>query len=236
MLSIRRAPNGGEESVFFPNVQGKNLGNIGSGRSRRAQWYPRSGANEGNAQIAVCVFSCNATPSSVQATIMIDGTPPGEWQNFQPTTGVYEAPVCSVQMRDTHAGLNRTTAAYHYSTDGGITWSDWLPADCTGTNGSTQHETIRTPPIPFPPSHTQNRVQFRIADRAGNFGISPIYTVQVERRPGDVNDDGCVNNADLLLVLFNFGQTGSNHADLNGDGVVNNADLLLVLFHLGQGC
>lgn len=54
---------------------------------------------------------------------------------------------------------------------------------------------------------------------------------------GDVDLDGCVNNADLLQVLFDFGQQGAfRPADLNSDGSVNNADLLLVLFNFGQGC
>ncbi|MCS7300094.1 MAG: hypothetical protein NZ556_00870, partial [Fimbriimonadales bacterium] len=53
---------------------------------------------------------------------------------------------------------------------------------------------------------------------------------------GDLNGDGCVNDADLLLVLFAFGQTGNNPADANNDGTVDDADLLTVLFHFGQGC
>ncbi|MDW8050919.1 MAG: dockerin type I domain-containing protein [Armatimonadota bacterium] len=63
---------------------------------------------------------------------------------------------------------------------------------------------------------------------------NPFYTPPVS---GDVNGDGCVNNADLLAVLFAFGQSGQNNpADVNRDGVVNNADLLVVLFNFGQGC
>jgi hypothetical protein len=53
----------------------------------------------------------------------------------------------------------------------------------------------------------------------------------------DVNGDGCVDDADLLAVLFAFGQTGSNLAeDINCDGVVDDADLLSVLFAFGSGC
>jgi probable HAF family extracellular repeat protein len=55
---------------------------------------------------------------------------------------------------------------------------------------------------------------------------------------GDVDANGCVNDADLLAVLFAFGQTGSNlvRVDVNCDGVVDDADLLQVLFNFGGGC
>jgi len=65
-------------------------------------------------------------------------------------------------------------------------------------------------------------------------------TVVVARNPfwqnGDVNGDGCVDDADLFTVLSGFGQSDSGLADLNGDGVVDDADLLEVLFHFGSGC
>ena len=53
---------------------------------------------------------------------------------------------------------------------------------------------------------------------------------------GDVDGNGCVDDADLLQVLFAFGATGLNPADLNCDGTVDDADLLLVLFNFGSGC
>jgi hypothetical protein len=57
------------------------------------------------------------------------------------------------------------------------------------------------------------------------------------RTQGDVNGDGCVDDSDLLQVLFAFGNTGSNlPEDLNRDGVVDDADLLIVLFNFGSGC
>jgi hypothetical protein len=60
-----------------------------------------------------------------------------------------------------------------------------------------------------------------------------IYRKAVE---GDVNCDGCVDDADLLTVLFEFGSTAITPADVNSDRVVDDADLLTVLFNFGNGC
>jgi uncharacterized membrane protein len=53
---------------------------------------------------------------------------------------------------------------------------------------------------------------------------------------GDVNNDGCISDADLLQVLFAFGSTGSNlgRVDVNCDGIVDDADLILVLINFGR--
>ncbi|GIV10453.1 MAG: hypothetical protein KatS3mg019_2544 [Fimbriimonadales bacterium] len=53
---------------------------------------------------------------------------------------------------------------------------------------------------------------------------------------GDVDGNNCVDDADLLQVLFAFGVMGLNPADVNCDSVVDDADLLIVLFNFGQGC
>ncbi len=58
-------------------------------------------------------------------------------------------------------------------------------------------------------------------------------------RTGDTNGDGCIDDADLLTVLFAFGTPGTGstrHEDINRDGIVDDADLLEVLFHFGSGC
>jgi hypothetical protein len=56
-------------------------------------------------------------------------------------------------------------------------------------------------------------------------------------QPGDVEGDGCVNDTDLLRVLFAFGQSGDGlPEDLDLNGIVNDSDLLRVLFHFGEGC
>jgi WD40 repeat protein len=65
-------------------------------------------------------------------------------------------------------------------------------------------------------------------------------TVVVARNPfwrnGDMNGDGCVNDADLLAVLFAFSERGYRNEDVNWDGVVDDQDLLTVLFNFGRGC
>ncbi|MCS7209783.1 MAG: dockerin type I domain-containing protein [Fimbriimonadales bacterium] len=58
-------------------------------------------------------------------------------------------------------------------------------------------------------------------------------------RQGDVNGDGCVDDADLIAVLTAFGTQGTaptRPEDLDRDGRVDDADLLTVLFEFGSGC
>jgi hypothetical protein len=74
---------------------------------------------------------------------------------------------------------------------------------------------------------------------SANLGPYIVYIDDVETyvpTPGDVDDNGCVDDADLLQVLFAFGSTGQNDADVNGDQIVDDADLLIVLFNFGTGC
>jgi hypothetical protein len=78
-----------------------------------------------------------------------------------------------------------------------------------------------------------------IVVRLNDTDVKTYFSSQqfIWRTPGDVNGDGCVDDADLLAVLFAFGcSTGCGVEDINGDGVVDDADLLEVLFHFGSGC
>ncbi|MCS6923263.1 MAG: hypothetical protein NZM10_02680 [Fimbriimonadales bacterium] len=79
-------------------------------------------------------------------------------------------------------------------------------------------------------------------DTAGGVGTpAPVATfdylqILSDFHPADVNQDGVVDDADLLSVLFAFGTQRCNQpADANRDGVVDDADLLLVLFAFGEG-
>lgn len=53
----------------------------------------------------------------------------------------------------------------------------------------------------------------------------------------DINGDCCVDDADLLILLFDFGSTSLyTYADINCDGTVDDADLLILLLNFGSGC
>jgi len=71
-----------------------------------------------------------------------------------------------------------------------------------------------------------------------SFGYIRLENIRLAGiREGDVNGDGCVNDTDLLTVLFSFGNRGEElAADVNRDCVVDDADLLTMLFNFGSGC
>lgn len=50
---------------------------------------------------------------------------------------------------------------------------------------------------------------------------------------GDTNNDDRIDDADLLILLEEFGKDNSNAPDLNGDGIVDDNDLMSVLFNFG---
>ncbi|MCX7993360.1 MAG: hypothetical protein N2651_06795 [Fimbriimonadales bacterium] len=58
------------------------------------------------------------------------------------------------------------------------------------------------------------------------------YGGGLPKSQGNLNNDCVVDDADLLIVLFNFGTSDAAN-DVNGDGIVDDADLLIVLFNFG---
>jgi len=119
-------------------------------------------------------------------TIQIDTVMPGGWANAGPS-GWHtssQAPTVTVSVQDVTSGLKAGSAQYCYSTDGGATWSLWAPATVSGVDGSTGVETITATNVPFDQdSATLNKIMFKIADIALNYGTSPEYTMKVDNTP-----------------------------------------------------
>ncbi|MCG9134422.1 leucine-rich repeat domain-containing protein [Candidatus Poribacteria bacterium] len=75
-----------------------------------------------------------------------------------------------------------------------------------------------------------------LTNSAGETFVPRIENGEITESTGlkeDVNGDGTVNIADLVLVAGALGETGQNAADVNDDGIVNIADLVLVAGALG---
>jgi hypothetical protein len=115
----------------------------------------------------------NTSAVRTLALTVTDRSPPGAWRHLE-CSGL----TCTVQVRDAIAGLNTDLAAVRVSADGGQSWSDWLPAVCSGEDGSHYWETL-TAVIPVGRAAARTRqLQFRAYDRAAvpNVGKSSVYT------------------------------------------------------------
>ena len=73
------------------------------------------------------------------------------------------------------------------------------------------------------------------AVNAGSDKVSVLLNQSVI--PGDLNNDGCVDHADLGILLSDWGCTaGDCPGDCDNDGDTDHADLGILLAHWGEGC
>lgn len=127
----------------------------------------------------------------------------------------------------------------------------WYPNAALGCGeeaiwNSTPWNEVR---CPDGPERTSRVAQWRYSGGSGEYS----YTISLQGAAGatagdpadcppipawDEFNDGGVDDADLLAVLFSFGQSGGQlgRVDVNCDQVVDDADLLVVLFSFGSGC
>jgi hypothetical protein len=132
---------------------------------------------------------------SVHAWTGSEGAPPGGWDNFSPSGWVSATQKVdtAVDVRDTGSGLSVNSAAYSFLSSAG-SWSAWTRADCTGSDGTTDVQTITAVAVPFdqdsggPPDHAGNWIKFRIEDLMGNVGYSEPYLVTIDTTPPDNPD------------------------------------------------
>lgn len=114
-----------------------------------------------------------------------DATPPGDWENFQPTGWLttLDPTSCTVEVTEAMSGLNASSALYEFSRDNGSTWEGPFAALCEHSSG-VAHTTIIAPAVDFgQESLSHNRIRFYISDLAGNVGQSPNYTVKIDATP-----------------------------------------------------
>jgi hypothetical protein len=71
-------------------------------------------------------------------------------------------------------------------------------------------------------------------DAAGNASAAATVSAQTSTPiPGDLDDNGHVDSADLAIMIVNYGTTFSG-ADIDGNGVVDGHDFAILLTHYGQ--
>jgi hypothetical protein len=109
----------------------------------------------------------------------------------------------------------------------------------TDANGEYRFENIpdgeyrlvqMTPPGWLPIRPAGGETQIEVRNSAVRIDFANVLL-------GDVNGDQCVDDSDLMAILFAFGSEGENlPEDVNMDGIVDDIDLLYALFNFGVGC
>ena len=180
MTYVRYAPGGTEESVYFAGEDGMNQGNIPAGYWRRLVWNLR-GTTEGAKNVRYDINSINGGTASVTNTIIVDGTAPGNWQNFWPDWATYSTPDCWIQVQDSLAGLNTGALYYWYWTSGSGVQGPFA-CNTGAANGSTALEWIWAAGVPFNQEggNWENQIYFRVFDRAGNYSDSGWQNVKID--------------------------------------------------------
>jgi len=134
--------------------------------------------------------------------------PPGNWHDFTPASAVADYdPTCTVKVSDSGSGLDPASAAYAFSLDGGLSWSDWQPASCFGIPGSTSIETIFAFDVPFGQDSgpdNLNHIKFRIQDVAGDVGDSPAYEVTIDTSPVVIVSGPVVNGISASTATISW--------------------------------
>jgi hypothetical protein len=75
-------------------------------------------------------------------------------------------------------------------------------------------------------------------DAAGNATTATSFTLIVNNRAADINQDGVVNYLDLSILASNYGKSGAaltnRRADINGSGTVDYLDLSVLASNYGK--
>ena len=137
------------------------------------------------------------------------------WTDFHPTGWVNTVPFASSVTASDPAGLTPSTAAYHTSIDGGVSWTAWTQAGLIVTPVTSSTVTIAVTTLALPDSQSNNRIQFRIDTQQGATQVSPAYTLLVDT----VAPSSPLNMQSFPDAWTNvnaFRETWTNPADTSG--------------------
>ena len=178
MTLVRYAPDGMEESFSFTDRDGINQGNIPAGFQRRLIWNLAAWAEEGVFDITYTVDSVNGGTASTTNMVIVDGTPPEDWQD-SPSGWDSGYGLFQIRVRDALSGLSSSGAYYWYWTpELGIVGP--LSATTYFSDGSTNLESIYTDHVPIV---SEAAVRFRAYDRAGNYSDSEWFSIRLDQEP-----------------------------------------------------
>ncbi len=147
--------------------------------------------------------------------LLTDYTPVRRFLSGRVELNRQNLPVVPFEMRLFQAGTNTLRASRTFNTDANGQFTTY-----TAIMSGTVDITVRAP----------GTLIRKVRNVSLNSDVSGLVFPLIN---GDANMDNVIDDADLLMVLFAFGQTGANPADLTNDGVVDDADLLIVLFNFG---
>jgi hypothetical protein len=137
-------------------------------------------------------------------------------------------------------GWGNMTIAVNTGGQSGNNWSEtsYAAEIAAGNNTFTRTIAIDYRDVTYHNPADYCLVNLGINSKPGDAWTIEVDNIRIYRKAveGDVNCDGCVDDADLLSVLFEFGSTDITPADVNSDRTVDDADLLSVLFNFGTGC
>jgi hypothetical protein len=132
-----------------------------------------------------------------------------------------KSPTIFASVIDTGTGLNVASAQYRYSINGGAAWSGYFSATVTGVNGVTSMQTMTATAVPFnQDSGTQNKIELRIADMAGNVATAQS-AIKIDTTPptNPTSILGAVHTPSVWSNLNTIGIGWSGASDGTGSGI-----------------
>ena len=169
----------------------------------RARWRLTPGEGLKTVIVKFIDGAGNVSADKTTTVTLADTSPPTGWQDFAVAwEDRGSTATCTVRVYDEISGLDVDSARYRFSTDGGVSWSDWSTATCTGISGTTETQTVTAASVSFDkasssdlrfsraiespkassfgqPRAAANRIEFQIADMKGYTGTA-AYTVPSE--------------------------------------------------------